>query len=70
MFLKPRRDLPEQVITRVSTENAMIAIGIIQLFKILVGLHQCLGILKGILRMYVVIGQSVAYQQRAGVDGQ
>ena len=49
-------DLAQQVLACVSAINAMIPIGIDIHLEVFVGLHQCLRIFKGVLRMQIVVG--------------
>ena len=56
-------DLAQQMLACVSTVDAMVAIGVDVHLEVLVGLHQRLSIFKGVLRMHIVVGQSVAEQQ-------
>ena len=57
--------LSEQMVTRVAAIDAVVAVGVDVHLEVLVCLHQSLSIFKCVLRMYVVISQTVTYQQRA-----
>lgn len=48
--------LTEEVIARITTKDAVIAVGIDQLAEILIGLNKCLYIFCRILIMYIVVG--------------
>ena len=50
---------------RVATSDAMIAVGIDLHLKLLAHLYQLLGILGGVLEMYVIIGHAMHQQQSA-----
>ena len=57
--------LSEQVTACVASVYAVVAVGIYKLTEILVGLHESLAILECVLRVDIVIGKSMAYQQLA-----
>ena len=58
-------DLPEQVIACITAIDTMIAVGIDVHLEVLICLHQCLGIFEGVLRMHIIVGQSMTDQQGA-----
>ena len=60
LFVEKLCNLSEQVVAGVAAIDAMVAVGVDVHLEILVGLHQCLGIFIGILRMHIDIGMTVA----------
>ena len=60
---KELRNLSEQVVACVATIDAVVAVGVNQFPEVLVGLHECLAVLKGVLRVHVVVGQTMAYEE-------
>ena len=57
--------LTEQVVSRISAKDTVVAIGIDQLPEILVSLHQRLHIFSCIPIVHIVVSKSVTEQQRA-----
>ena len=53
------------MVAGVAPIDAVVAVGVDIHAEILIGLHQCFGILKSVLRMHIVVGQSVTEQQSA-----
>lgn len=52
-------DLTQQMVTGIASIDTMVAVGIVEFAEILVSLYQRLCILKGILRMHIVVGHTV-----------
>ena len=59
-MLKEASNLPQEMMTRVTTIDAMVAVGVEELTEIFVSLHERFAVFKGILRMNVIVCQSVA----------
>ena len=57
--------LAQQMVARVSAPDAVIAVGVNQFAEVFVSLHECFRILKGVLRMHVVVCQAMTYEQCA-----
>ena len=55
-------DLPEQVVPRVPAIDTVVTVGIHVHLEILIGLYQRLGIFKRVLRMNIIVSQSVTDQ--------
>lgn len=53
------------MLTGIASEDAMVAIGVIIFFEILVGLYKCLRIFEGVLWMHIVISRAMTNEQRA-----
>ena len=58
-------NLSEQVLAGVAAIDAVVAVGVDILLEVLVSLDESLGVLEGVLRVYVVVGQSVTEEQCA-----
>ena len=63
LFLKEIGYLAQQVVACIAAIDAMVAVGVIQLFEVFVGLNKRFCILKGVLRMHIVVCQAVANEQ-------
>ena len=63
MLHEPSRNLPKQMRSCVSSIYTMVSVGIEILLEILVGLHQGLCIFHRVLRVDVIVGQSVTNEQ-------
>ena len=57
--------LPVQVVARVATVDAVVTVGVNVHLEVFVGLHKRFSVLKYVLRMNIVVGKTVAQQQRA-----
>src|SRR3712207_4745029 len=51
------------MVARIAARNAMIAAGVVDLLEVFVGLNKGFGILKGVLRMHVIVACAVANEQ-------
>ena len=60
MLNKEIRNLPQQMVTGVAAADSVITVRIIELSEILICLYQCLSIFERVLRMYIVVGSTVA----------
>ena len=63
MVVEPFCNLAQQMATSVATKDAMIAVGIDILLKVLICLYQSLRIFKCVLWMHIIISQTMAKQQ-------
>ena len=57
------RYLSQQMMAGVASIDAVVAVGIDVHLEVLVSLHQFLSIFKGVLRVHIVISQSVTDEQ-------
>ena len=65
MLVEPLCNLAEEVLAGVAAIDAVVAVGVDVLLEVLVSLDESLGVLEGVLRVYVVVGQSVTEEQCA-----
>ena len=57
------RNLPEQVVACVSTENAVITVGVHVHLEVFACLYKGFSVLKCVLRMHVVVSKAMANKQ-------
>ena len=55
--------LAEQVVARVATIDAVVAVGIHLLLEVLVGLYQCLAVVGSIAEVHIIISNTMTNHQ-------
>ena len=63
--LEPLCNLTEEMVSGVSSIDAMVAIGVGELAEVLVGLDEGFGIFCRVAEMHIVVGQSMTDEQTA-----
>ena len=65
MIIEEVHTLAEQMVARVTTIDAVVAVGIYQLTEVFVGSYEGIDIGSRILKVHIVVGQPVTKQQGA-----
>ena len=60
---EPLRNLPEQMVARVASKDAVVTVCIVIFLEILVSLNQRFGIFERVLWMNIVVGRAMTDEQ-------